>query len=149
MLIHEVAAQTGLPTKTIRYYELVRLLPPAQRGTNNYRYYTAADGDRLRLIAGARSIGFSLTDIASILAARDAGEAPCGHVLTTLEQHLAALERRLNDLLALRTTLAELRRLGASLPQDDVLGTKCICAVLKAYSGRQAPSDAELERDDG
>ncbi len=143
MLIHEVAAHTGVSAKTIRYYEAVRLLPPAQRGSNKYRHYTSADVDRLRLVAGARSIGFSLTDIATILAARDGGQAPCGHVLTILTEHLDALDRRLADLVALRTSLAGLRHLGASLPQDDVLGEQCICALLKAYPGQRTASRAE------
>ena len=66
MFIHELAAQTGVPTKTIRYYESIGLLPPARRAVNNYRQYTVADVERLRFIASARSLGFSPDDIASI-----------------------------------------------------------------------------------
>ena len=40
MFIHELAKQTGVPTKTIRYYESIGLPPPAQRAANNYRQYT-------------------------------------------------------------------------------------------------------------
>ena len=46
MLIKELAARTGVPAKTIRYYEAAGLLPQAARGANNYRQYTPADNLR-------------------------------------------------------------------------------------------------------
>ena len=73
MLIQELAKQTGLTATTIRYYESIGLIPPPQRAENNYREYTAADVERVRFIAGARSLDFSLNDIAEFLAARDDG----------------------------------------------------------------------------
>ncbi|MBI3734719.1 MAG: MerR family DNA-binding transcriptional regulator, partial [Chloroflexi bacterium] len=60
MVIHELTQQTGVPAKTIRYYESIGLLPRPHRAENNYRQYTPADGERLRFIASARSLGFSL-----------------------------------------------------------------------------------------
>src|SRR5690606_17345541 len=60
MQIREVARASGVPAKTIRYYEAIGLLPPASRAANNYRRYQAADVERLRFIASARSLGFSL-----------------------------------------------------------------------------------------
>jgi hypothetical protein len=82
MLIHDLAKQTGVPAKTIRYYESIGLLPRPKRATNNYRQYTPADVERLRFIASARNLGFSLADVAEILAARDDGIAPCHLPLT-------------------------------------------------------------------
>jgi DNA-binding transcriptional MerR regulator len=75
--IHELAAACNVPAKTIRYYESIGLLPPAQRAGNGYRIYGSADVNRLRFIAGARSLGFSLDDVQEALALRDRGEAPC------------------------------------------------------------------------
>ncbi len=54
MVIHKLAKQTGVPAKTIRYYESIGLLPRPKRAANNYRQYTPADGERLRFIASAR-----------------------------------------------------------------------------------------------
>ncbi len=82
MLIHDLAKQTGVPAKTIRYYESIGLLPRPKRAANNYREYAPAEAERLRFIAGARSLGFSLADVAEILAARDDGIAPCHLPLT-------------------------------------------------------------------
>ena len=73
MFIHELARQTGVSTTTIRYYESIGLLPAPSRATNNYRQYTALDAERLRFVAGARSLGFSLAELVGFLATRDAG----------------------------------------------------------------------------
>ncbi len=133
MVIRELAQLTGVPAKTIRYYESIGLLPPAQRAANNYRQYTPADVEWLRFIASARSLGFSLDDIAEILAARDNGIAPCQRVLDAVDQRLAEIDRRIAGLLALRDSLKRLQSEGAVLPLDDVQGEHCVCYLLKTY----------------
>ncbi|HLF02515.1 MAG TPA: heavy metal-responsive transcriptional regulator [Anaerolineales bacterium] len=133
MVIHELAKQAGVPAKTIRYYESIRLLPRPKRAANNYRQYTPADVERLRFIASARNLGFSLADVAEILAARDDGSAPCQRVLDAIGRQLAAIDRRIGDLLALRETLQRLQSEGAILPLDDVRGDHCICYLIKTY----------------
>ncbi len=139
MLIHELAKRTGVPPKTIRYYEAIALLPPAARQPNNYRHYSTADVERVCFISSARSLGFSLEEIGKILAARDAGIAPCTCVLETLEQQLAAVDRRIADMLALRDTLNNLYHRGKTLPRDDVAGDHCVCALMKTYAEREQP----------
>ncbi len=54
MVIHELTKQTGVPAKTIRYYESIGLLPRPKRTANNYRQYTPADVERLRFRSLAR-----------------------------------------------------------------------------------------------
>ncbi len=138
MVIHELAAQTGVPTQTIRYYESIGLLPRPQRAANNYRQYTGADTERVRFIAGARSLGISLDDIAETLRARDKGIAPCDRILNALAQRLEEIDHRIADLLKLRDSLKLLHAHGKILPRDDVAGERCICYLLKTYrnSGR-------------
>lgn len=133
MRIQTLAQQTGVPAKTIRYYEAVGVMPPPRRGANNYRIYTEADSERLRFIASARALGLSLAEIAAILAARDQGSAPCARVLAALDGRLADLDRRLADMVALRENLARLRQAGAALPLDDLRGERCVCYLIKTY----------------
>lgn len=133
MLIHELAQQTGVPAKTIRYYESIKLLPRPKRAANNYREYAPAEAERLRFIASARSLGFSLDDVAEILAARDGGIAPCQRVLDAVDRRLTDVDRRIADLLTLRDSLRQLQSEGAILPRDDVQGEHCVCYLLKAY----------------
>jgi DNA-binding transcriptional MerR regulator len=66
--IHEVAADTGLTTRTIRYYEELGLLKPAARSEGSYRLFDPDDLERLRFIKGLRDdAGFSLADIGQLL----------------------------------------------------------------------------------
>ncbi len=146
MLIHELAQQTGVPAKTIRYYEDIGLLPPPARQANNYRQYSEAAVERLRFIASARSLGLSLQDIAKILAIRDAGIPPCDHVLATLQERLADIDRRIADMLALRDTLRHLYQTGVTLPRDDVAFEHCVCSLIKTYPTPSPSSDTREEQ---
>ncbi|MBA2381928.1 MAG: MerR family transcriptional regulator [Chloroflexi bacterium] len=66
--IQEVAATLGLTTRTIRYYEELRLLEPAGRSEGDYRQYDADDIERLRFIKDLRDdAGFSLAEIGQLL----------------------------------------------------------------------------------
>jgi DNA-binding transcriptional MerR regulator len=66
--ITEVAADTGLTTRTIRYYEELGLLKPAARSEGSYRLFDADDLERLRFIKGLRDdAGFSLAEIGQLL----------------------------------------------------------------------------------
>jgi MerR family transcriptional regulator, repressor of the yfmOP operon len=66
--IHEVAADTGLTTRTIRYYEELGLLKPAARSEGSYRLFDRDDLERLRFIKGLRDdAGFSLAEIGQLL----------------------------------------------------------------------------------
>src|SRR5512142_2350595 len=77
--INEVAAETGLTPRTIRYYEELGLLAPAARSEGDYRLYDESDLERIRFIKGMRDdAGFSLAEIAQLLedeAARERGHA--------------------------------------------------------------------------
>src|SRR5690606_1867317 len=67
MRIGEVAARSGCPPETVRYYERIGLLPAPPRTASGYRDYRPADADRLRFISRGRELGFSLAEIRSLL----------------------------------------------------------------------------------
>ena len=71
--IQEVAEETGLTPRSIRYYEEVGLLAPAARSEGAYRLYDGEDLERLRFIRGLRDdAGFSLAEIGRLLEDEDA-----------------------------------------------------------------------------
>lgn len=133
MQISELSRQSGVPAKTIRYYESVGLLPAPARAGNNYRHYDSAVLDRLRFIASARSLGFALADVGELLDARDVGDTPCERVLDALDAQLATLNRRIADLLALRDDLRHLRVEGERRPRDQGASGQCVCYLVTAY----------------
>ncbi len=130
MQIKELAYQANLSPKTIRYYESIDLLPPPRRLANGYRDYGEADVDRLRLVAGARDLDFSLDDIKEILDLRDRREAPCRVVLDLLQQRADQIGRRVAEMQRLEADLRELHRLGQTFPTDDVDGKNCVCHLV-------------------
>jgi DNA-binding transcriptional MerR regulator len=101
----EVARATGVSTDTLRHYERKGLLPEVSRTSSGYRRYSRATVDRVLLIQRALVIGFSLDDLNRVLAVRDRGGAPCRSVRALVGQRLDGLERRIEELLALRDEL--------------------------------------------
>ena len=108
MNIGEVAAQTGMTAKSIRYYEAVGLVAPAARGRNNYRAYGTREIAELRFVHRARSLGFSVKDVADLLALwRDRSRAS-QQVHAMAAAHMAAIEWKIANLETMRATLQTL-----------------------------------------
>lgn len=124
--IGRFAAEFGLNPRTLRYYESLGLLQPA-RTAAGYRVYGPSDRRRLRFVLRAKRVGLSLRDIAEILRIRDSGRAPCEHVEGWIRQKLAALDRQLHNLLAMRRELVRLRRRARSRTP----GEGCVCSILE------------------
>jgi Cu(I)-responsive transcriptional regulator len=107
MNISDVAARSGLPAKTIRYYEEVGLIRPA-RDANGYRAFSQDDMHRLAFLGRARSLGFSLKDCRALLALYgDKGRASAD-VKRIAAGHLERIDRKLAELREMRETLAGL-----------------------------------------
>jgi Cu(I)-responsive transcriptional regulator len=105
--IGEAAAATGLPVKTIRYYESIGLITPGRRASG-YREFTGGDIDRLRFVARARSLGFPVEDCRRLLDLYAAPTPARPDVRGLAADHIAALDRKMAELSAMRATLAEL-----------------------------------------
>ena len=101
----EVARATGVSTDTLRHYERHGLLPRAARSASGYRQYSTATVQRVLLIQRALVVGFSLADVKRVLTVRDGGGAPCRSVRELIDDRLHALDRRIEELLALREEL--------------------------------------------
>lgn len=107
MRIGEAAGAAGLTTKTLRFYEDRGLLPEPDRSANGYRDYGNETVTRLEFIRRGRAAGLTLNQISEILRIRDTGQAPCEHVQQLLAAQLTDLDRRIAELVALRSTVAE------------------------------------------
>ena len=113
--IHEVAAETGLTPRSIRYYEELGLLAPVARSEGAYRLYDGDDLERLRFIRGLRDdAGFSLAEIGLLLEDEAAREHSRTHFRTTsdpVERRaivVDALERVDRQVAILRTKIQRL-----------------------------------------
>lgn len=110
MNIGEAAARSGVPAKTIRYYEEVGLIRPAPRAGNGYRDYGQRDVHVLRFVQRARSLGFSVQDCRQLLALyQDPGRASA-EVKALTARRIADIDRKMEELAGMRATLVELAR---------------------------------------
>ena len=108
MNIGQAAAATGVSAKMIRHYEATGLLPPAARTESGYRRYDEPTLHTLRFIRRARDLGFSLDEIAHLLALwADQGRASA-EVKSLAARHVADLTRRIEHMQAMRRTLQHL-----------------------------------------
>lgn len=107
MNVGAAARRSGLPAKTIRYYEDIGLISPARAG-NGYRDYTSEDVHRLAFLRRARGLGFSIEDCRQLMALyRDKSRA--SHDVRELaKKHVAAIEEKVRELQAMRATLQTL-----------------------------------------
>jgi DNA-binding transcriptional MerR regulator len=129
MRIGVLAAQAGLTTKTIRFYEDVELLPAPPRTSAGYRDYPAEAVTRLAFVRHAQAAGLTLAEIRGVLAIRDGGQAPCQHVTVLIDQHLIQVEQRLAELTQTRDALRDLqRRAFAADPAD--CSADHVCSIL-------------------
>ena len=107
MTIGEVAERSGLPAKTIRYYEEIGLIRP-RRDTNGYRAFAAADLHRLTFLGRARSLGFSIEDCRTLLSLYDDPTRAAADVRQVAQDHLAQIDTRIAALKGMRATLSDL-----------------------------------------
>jgi MerR family copper efflux transcriptional regulator len=119
MRIGELAAASGVPTKTIRYYESIGLLHPPRRTGSGYRDYDATAGQRLAFIRAAQRTGLTLGEIRGIIALRDQGQIPCAHVFELLTQRAADIDQQIAELHRMRTELDRLARRARALDPAD------------------------------
>lgn len=107
MNIGEVAARSGLPAKTIRYYEEIGLVRPL-RDTNGYRAFRETDLHKLSFLGRARALGFTIEDCRTLLALYEDESRASADVKKVASGHLAKIEAKIADLKAMRDTLTDL-----------------------------------------
>ncbi len=128
MQIGTVADKTGISAKAIRYYESIGLIAAAERTDSGYRVYGDHDVQTLRFIQRARGLGFSVGEVADLLALWRDSERRSAQVKALAANHVAEIDRKIAGLRGMRETLTYLmeRCHGDDRPECpilDALGT--------------------------
>lgn len=123
MNIGNAAQESGVPAKTIRYYESIGLIPPATRAENGYRHYTPLDIETLKFIQRARGLGFSVRDVGRLLGLWQDTARSSADVKALALRHIAEVDRRIAELDSIRRTLVDLtdRCHGDDRPECPIL----------------------------
>ena len=127
MKIGELAAHSGVSTKTIRFWEEAGVVPVPSRTSSGYRDYQHTAVDRLTFIRNAQSAGFTLHQIRRVLGIGDSGERPCEHVTQLITDRLAEVEARIADL---KATRSHLRVLACRAADQDPAQCTGYCSIL-------------------
>jgi MerR family copper efflux transcriptional regulator len=133
--IGAAARAAGVSTPTIRYYEEIGLIPPADRTAAGQRVYGRTDVERLRFIRRARDFGFSIEEVRTLanLAISPAGD--CSDVRDIARRQLGEVRARLTDLAALEKALAGFVGL---CDASCAGGPADACAVFEVMGEREA-----------
>lgn len=124
--IGELSAQTGVNIETVRYYERIGLIPPAQRSSGGRRMFGSSDVQRLTFIRRARQLGFATDEIRSLLDVAK-GKRACKEAYAVAIKHRDMVRASIRDLRRLERILSE----AASRCNK---GTSSDCAIVEALS---------------
>ena len=131
MNIGDASDLSGLPSKTIRYYEDIGLIRP-DRAANGYRDYAADDVHKLRFLHRARSLGFSVEECRQLLALYEDKSRASGDVRELTMTKLAQIDQKIRELTQLRQTLEHLVHSCHGTERPD-------CPILEELSDGAAP----------
>ena len=108
MNIGQAAARSGVSAKMVRHYELLGLLPKVGRTDSGYRQYGDKQVHTLRFIRRSRDLGFSMAEIADLLKLWQNRRRASADVKRIALAHAADLDRRMEEMAAMKRTLARL-----------------------------------------
>lgn len=128
MNIGTASQKSGLPPKTIRYYEEIGLIR-ADRRMNGYRDYSEKDVRRLHFVHRARDLGFSVEECRQLLSLYDDETRESAEVKAIAETKLKEIENRIAELTSLRNSL---RHLVNNCHGDD----RPECPIIEGLAGR-------------
>jgi Cu(I)-responsive transcriptional regulator len=108
MNIGRASTKSGVSQRMIRHYERIGLIPPPARRDSGYRDYDESDVHRLRFVANARDLGFSVAEIGALLSLWNDQERASLEVKTLALSHIEALDEKIAKLVSMRATLRDL-----------------------------------------
>lgn len=131
--IGDLARATSVKVPTIRYYEQMGLLEPAERTQGHQRRYSKAELQRLSFIRHSRDLGFSIDDIRELLELSQHPDQPCGDAHDIAVRHLEDTRARIVKLKRLEKELSRLSKCDARSIHE--------CAIIEALSDHSLCED--------
>ena len=108
MNISEASRGSGVSAKAIRYYESINLITPARRAGNGYRDFNGDDVHMLRFVARARGLGFSVLEVADLLALYKDKTRASAQVRGLAENAIARMGEKITELQSISKVLSDL-----------------------------------------
>jgi len=131
MRVSEVAKQLNVSADTIRYYTRIGLVSPA-KGMNGYKDYSDSDFRKLRFALRAKSLGFSLVDIKTLIDMSDHGETPCPVAREVMSRNLETLGQSIEETLSLFERMKQAVDAWHEMPNKLPDG-EMICSLIEGW----------------
>jgi DNA-binding transcriptional MerR regulator len=123
-----VAKESGVPIKTIRYYEELGLLKASGRTDGGFRLFHSDVFARLNFIKRAQSLGLSLSEIKEFLNVHDQGGLPCEDIKVKLQDKLVDIDKQIRQLVILKQELEGLLSGWQTIPETS---EETICPIIE------------------
>jgi DNA-binding transcriptional MerR regulator len=127
-LIGAIASESGIPIRTIRYYDDLGLLKTNGRTEGGYRLFDADVFIRLKFIKRAQNLGLTLSEIKEFLEVYDKNKLPCDQIKVKLEAKLLAIEQHIQQLQILKQELKGLLSGWQKVPEYP---EETICPIIQ------------------
>jgi MerR family transcriptional regulator, copper efflux regulator len=127
--VGEAARLSNVSPKMVRHYEALGLLPAVSRTDAGYRQYTEREIHTLRFIRRARDLGFAMAEIEQLLKLWQNRRRPSASVRRIALEHIAALDAKMAEMAAMRSTLLRLVECCSGDERPD-------CPILDELAGR-------------
>jgi len=130
MNIGDASTHSGLPAKTIRYYEDIGLITP-DRTDNGYRDFSETHLHKLAFLSRARGLGFTIEDCRTLLSLYEDTDRASADVKSMARGHLDKISQKITELKAMQDTLSELVNKCHGDDRPD-------CPILQGLAGDNA-----------
>jgi MerR family copper efflux transcriptional regulator len=120
MLINELSKKTGISTHTIRFYEKSGLIEGKQDESiksNNYFHYDEVTIEKLEFISDAKSVGFTIKEIAQIIDAWYNSKYSKKQKVDILDEKLISLEQKMKEIKEMKKQILKFK--------NDVINNRC------------------------
>ena len=131
MTVHEVGRRSGIPEHVVRYYTRIGLLKPSRDPRNGYKQYKESDVLRVRFIRQAKSLGYTLGEIARIFRESSKGKSPCPVVRRIIGNRIDENRLRLKELAALQRRMERALVKWSKLP-DGMPDGHTVCYLIES-----------------
>ena len=131
MTVREIGRLSGIPVHVVRYYSRIGLLKPSRNPRNGYKQYKDSDLSRLRFIRQAKSLGYTLGEVARIFRESNQRKSPCPMVRNIIGHRIEENRLRLKELAALQRRMEQALAEWRKLP-DGVPDGKTVCYLIES-----------------
>ncbi len=133
LTVSELATATGMTPDAVRYYTHIGLLHPTRDPVNGYRLFSDVDSHRLRFVARAKQIGFTLSEIQQVFSDAEQSSSPCPRVREILHRRIIENRQRVEELAALQLRMEQAQHEWSDIP-DGIPNGDSICRLIEAIN---------------